>query len=61
MKRFLPLSLILLINLTWSQVLVINELDPDSPSIDTEEFIELKSVTPNFSTDGYILVFLMED
>lgn len=57
MKRFLPLSLILLINLTWSQVLVINELDPDSPSIDTEEFIELKSVTPNFSTDGYILVF----
>jgi len=57
MKRFLPLSVILLINLTWSQVLVINELDPDSPSIDTEEFIELKSVTPNFSTDGYILVF----
>jgi len=57
MKQFLPICLILLVNLTWSQVLVINELDADSPSIDTEEFIELKSVTPNFSTDGYILVF----
>lgn len=42
---------------SWSQVLLINELDPDSPSIDTHEFIELKSETPNFSTDGYILVF----
>ncbi|GAB5565941.1 MAG: endonuclease [Winogradskyella sp.] len=40
-----------------SQVLVINELDPDTPSTDTAEFIELKSQTPNFSTDGYILVF----
>ena len=57
MKRFLPICLILLVNLTWSQVLLINELDADSPSIDTEEFIELKSLTPNFSTDGYILVF----
>jgi len=42
---------------SWSQVLVINEFDPDSPSTDTAEFIELKSQTPNFSTDGYILVF----
>lgn len=57
MKQFLPICLFLLVNLTWSQVLLINELDADSPSIDTEEFIELKSVTPNFSTDGYILVF----
>ncbi|MDX1774039.1 putative secreted protein (Por secretion system target) [Oceanihabitans sediminis] len=37
--------------------IVINELDPDTPSIDTAEFIEIKSETPNFSTDGYILVF----
>ncbi len=41
----------------WSQVLLINELDPDSPSTDTAEFIELKSETPNFSTNGYIIVF----
>nr|WP_282044375.1 endonuclease [Winogradskyella flava] len=57
MKRLLLLT-ILLINMSgWSQVLVINEFDPDSPSIDTAEFIELKSQMPNFSTDGYILVF----
>lgn len=41
----------------WSQVLIINELDADTPGVDVEEFIELKSQTPNFSTDGYILVF----
>lgn len=44
-------------SLCWSQVLVINELDADSPSTDTQEFIELKSQTPNFSTNGFILVF----
>lgn len=37
--------------------IVINELDTDSPSTDDKEFIELKSTTPNFSLDGYILVF----
>ncbi|MTE28257.1 endonuclease [Winogradskyella ouciana] len=57
MKRFFLLSLLLLSLMGWSQVLVINELDPDSPSTDDKEFIELKSQTPNFSTDGYILVF----
>lgn len=57
MKRILLSAIFLLTNLAWSQVLVINEFDPDSPSIDTAEFIELKSETPNFSTDGYILVF----
>ena len=49
--------LFLIPSLNWSQVLLINELDADTPSTDTEEFIELKSQTPNFSTDGYILVF----
>lgn len=56
MKRFFLLSLLLPL-FGWSQVLVINELDPDSPSTDDKEFIELKSQTPNFSTDSYILVF----
>lgn len=42
----------------WSNAqLVINELDSDTPSIDDMEFVELKSVTPNFSLDGYVLVF----
>lgn len=36
---------------------VINELDSDNPSTDDKEFIELKSVTPNFSLNGYVLVF----
>lgn len=57
MKRFLIVLVLFLFHNAWSQVLIINELDPDSPSTDTEEFIELKSQTPNFSTDGYILVF----
>ncbi len=39
------------------QALVINEFDPDTPSTDTAEFIELKSEMPNFPTDGYVLVF----
>lgn len=36
---------------------VINELDSDTPSIDTQEFVELLSSTPNFPLDGYVLVF----
>ena len=57
MKRSFT-SLLLLISLfSWSQVLVINELDCDNPSIDTQEFIEIKSQTAYFSTDGYVLVF----
>ena len=36
--------------------IVINELDCDSPSTDTLEFIELKSDTPNFSLDGFVVV-----
>lgn len=40
-----------------AQVLVINELDCDTPGIDDKEFVELKSQTPNFSLNGYVLVF----
>ena len=36
--------------------LVINELDSDNPSTDDKEFIELKSDTPNFPLDGYVIV-----
>ncbi len=50
------LLLLLFCNSGFSQV-VINELDPDTPSTDVLEFIELKSVTPNFLLDGYVLVF----
>ena len=57
MNRVFTLIILLFSSISWSQTLMINELDADSPSTDTEEFIELKSQTPNFSTDGYILVF----
>ena len=57
MKQLITIFVLFICLNTWSQVLVINELDPDSPSTDTAEFIEVKSQTPNFSTDGYILVF----
>ncbi len=40
----------------FSQVFI-NEIDPDTTGNDTLEFIELKSTTPNFSLNGYVLVF----
>ena len=51
---FLIFSLLFSI-LTYAQV-TINELDSDTPSTDDKEFIELKSSTPNFSLDNFILV-----
>ena len=50
------LLLLLFSNASFAQV-VINELDADTPSTDVLEFIELKSTTPSFSLDGYVLVF----
>ena len=51
------LSLLLLFSVaTFSQTIVINELDADTPGTDALEFIELKSSAPNFSLDGYVLV-----
>ena len=40
---------------TYSQ-LYINEIDSDTDSSDLLEFIEIKSDSPNFSLDGYIVV-----
>ena len=40
-----------------AQDLFINELDCDTPGVDDKEFLELKSTTPNFSLDGYVVVF----
>ena len=37
--------------------IVINELDTDTPSTNDKQFVELKSATPNFSLNGYVLVF----
>jgi len=55
-KKILSLLFLIVFSITNAQV-VINELDSDTPSTDDKEFIELKSATPNFSLDGYVLVF----
>ncbi|WP_452231781.1 endonuclease [Lacinutrix sp. MEBiC02595] len=56
MKKYYMLLICLVIyQFSFSQI-VINELDCDTPSTDDKEFIELKSDTPNFPLDGYVLV-----
>ncbi len=58
MKRILLLIFgVFSVSSVFSQV-VINELDTDTPGTDTAEFVELKSATPNFSLDGYVLVLM---
>jgi len=56
-KCFQCLALLLLCNITFSQVVVINELDCDSPGAEDREFLELLTATPNMSLDSYIIVF----
>ncbi|MBU2940280.1 endonuclease [Lacinutrix sp. C3R15] len=55
-KQFSLLVILFVCQFTFSQI-VINELDCDTPSTDDKEFVELKSDTPNFALDGYVLVF----
>ncbi len=56
MKKFYLLILFFISNLSFSQVFI-NELDADNVGADTKEFVELKSTVPNFSLNGYVLVF----
>ena len=55
--KYIFAILVFIFSYTASAQVVINELDSDTPSTDDREFIELKSATPNFSLDGYVLVF----
>lgn len=48
--------LLLFSSFSYAQV-VINEFDSDTPSTDVKEFVEFKSVLPNTSLNGYVLVF----
>src|SRR6187402_4001166 len=57
MKYFLLSATLFFCSFTSFAQVVINEIDADTPSTDTMEFIELKSATANFSLDGYVLVF----
>lgn len=56
LKKYLLVVSLFFSFASYSQVIVINEIDSDTPSIDTKEFVELKTSTPNFSLDGYVLV-----
>lgn len=55
-KKLLCLIVLACFSVSNAQV-VINEIDPDTPSTDTKEFIELKSAAPFSALDGYVLVF----
>jgi hypothetical protein len=54
-KILLTVSAALCFAMSSAQI-VINEIDSDTPSTDTKEFIEIKSETPYFPLDGYVLV-----
>ncbi len=57
MKKIITILSLFIVSISYSQAVVINELDCDTPGIDYREFVELKSATPNFPLDGYVLVF----
>ena len=57
MKNAITLAFTLFFSHLLMSQIVINELDCDTPGVDDKEFLELKSDTPNFSLDGYVVVF----
>ena len=57
MKQITFCVMMLFMALQTNAQIVINELDCDTPGIDDMEFLELKSDTPNFALDGYVVVF----
>jgi hypothetical protein len=56
MTKRLHLWVCLLLPFCFYSQVVINEVDADTPGLDVLEIIELKSETPYFSLDGYIVV-----
>ncbi|HBI00600.1 MAG TPA: endonuclease [Flavobacterium sp.] len=56
MTKRLHLWVCLLLPFCFYSQVVINEVDADTPGLDVLEIIELKSETPYFALDGYILV-----
>jgi endonuclease I len=55
-KYFSFVFLSLISQFIYCQDITINELDSDTPGVDTAEFIELKTPQPNSPLDGYVLV-----
>lgn len=60
-KLFTIKHITILVCIFFSQIanaqIFINELDSDTPGIDTKEFVEIRSLVPNTSLSGYVLVF----
>jgi hypothetical protein len=56
MKNIFTTTLLLLSFIANAQVFI-NEIDADTVGSDALEFVELKSTIPNFSLNGYVLVF----
>ncbi len=59
LKNSLIIFSLIFFNVAFSQVFI-NEIDADNPGSDVREFVELKSTSPNFSLNGYVLVFFNE-
>ena len=57
MKKILTFFVILLCSNSIYSQLFVNEIDSDTDSFDELEFLEIKSESPNFSLNGYIVVF----
>jgi len=57
MKKIITLLFFFSLSHSMMSQLVINEIDCDTPGIDDKEFVELRSETPNFPLDGYVVVF----
>jgi hypothetical protein len=57
MKQLITFFAFLFFSHLISGQVVINELDSDTAGVDDLEFVELKSATPNFALDGYVVVF----
>lgn len=57
MKKVLLALIISFFSINSFSQVVINEIDADTAGADTLEFLELKSATPSFSLNGYVLVF----
>jgi endonuclease I len=56
LKSIAVLFFIAVPQLCFAQI-YINEIDSDSPGIDTKEFVEIRTTVPFTSLNGYILVF----
>jgi len=56
MHKITLLIFFILNQFLFAQEVIINEVDSDTPGVDRQEFIELRTMVPNTSLEGYVLV-----